>query len=41
MKQMSENFVDKNKSLYVTYMELEKVYNWVDREAMWLVLGMY
>ena len=41
MKQMSEKFVDKDKSLYVAYMDLEKVYDRVDREAMWRVLGMY
>ena len=41
MKQMSEKFVDKNKSLYVAYMDLEEVYGRVDREAMWRVLGMY
>ena len=38
MKQMSENFVDKNKSLYVAYMDLEKVYDRVDRKRMWRVL---
>ena len=41
MKQMSEKFVDKNKSLYVAYMDLEKDYDRVDREAMWRVLCMY
>ena len=41
MKQMSEKFVDKNKSLYVAYMNFEKAYDRVDREAMWHVLGMY
>ena len=41
MKQMSEKFVDKIKSLYVAYMDLEKAYDRVDREAMWRVLGMY
>ena len=41
MKQMSDNFVDKNKSLHVAYMDLEKEYDRVDREAMWRVLGMY
>ena len=41
MKQMSEKFVDKNKSLYIAYMDLEKAHNRVDREAMWRVLGMY
>ena len=41
MKQMNEKFVDKNKSLHVAYMDLEKVYDRVDREVMWCVLGMY
>ena len=41
MKQMNEKFVDKNKSLYVTYMDLEKAYDGDDREAMWRVLSMY
>ena len=41
MKQMSEKFVDKDKSLYVAYMDLEKAYHRVDRETMWCVLGMY
>ena len=27
MKQMSEKFVDKNKSLHVAYMDLEKAYD--------------
>ena len=41
MKQMSEKSVDKNKSLHVAYMDLEKAYDRVDREAMQRVLGMY
>ena len=41
MKQMSEKFVDKSKCLYVAYMDLEKAYDRVDRDAMWCVLGMY
>ena len=41
MKQMSEKFVDKNKSLYVAHMGLEKTYDRVDREAMWRVLDMF
>ena len=41
MKQMSEKFGDKNKSLYVACVDLEKLYDRVDREAMWHVLGMY
>ena len=41
MKQMSEMFVEKNKSLYVLYMDLKRAYDRVDREAMWCVKGMY
>ena len=41
MKQMSKKFVDKNRSLYVAYINLEKAFDRVDREAMWRVLGMY
>ena len=41
MKQMSEKIVDKNKSLYAAYMDLVKVYERVDREAIQHVLGMY
>ena len=33
-------FVYKNKCLYVAYVDLEKAYDRVDREAMWRVLGM-
>ena len=41
MKQMSEKFVDKNKSLYVAYMNFERAYDRVDTDTMWHVLGMY
>ena len=41
MKQMSEKFVDNIKTFFVAYMDLEKAYDRVDREAMWRVLGMY
>ena len=41
MKQMSEKFVDKSKCLYVAYMDLEKAYDRIDRDAMWRVLSMY
>ena len=41
MKQMIEKFVYRKKSLYVAYMDLEKVYDRVDGEAVWIVLGMY
>ena len=38
IKQMSVKSVDKNKSLHVVYMDVEKVYGRVDREVMWCVL---
>ena len=41
LKQMKEKFVDKNKSLYVAYMDVKKAYDMVDREAIWRALGMY
>ena len=41
MRQLSEKFVSKGKSLYVAYMDLEKAYDRIDREAMWRVLSMY
>ena len=41
VKQMSEKCIAKGKSLYVAYMDLEKVYDQVDRNAMWRVLNMY
>ena len=41
MKQMSEKSVDKDKRFYVAYLNLEKVHDRADKEAMWRVLGMY
>ena len=41
MKQLSEKMVDKKKSLYAAYMDLEKAYDRIDRDAMWCVLHMY
>ena len=41
VKQMNEEFVDYSKCLYVVYMDLEKVYDRIDRDAMWRVLSMY
>ena len=34
-------FCGKNMSLFVAYMDLEKVYDRIDRDAMWRVLSMY
>ena len=41
LKQLSEKYVGKRKDLYVAYMDLEKAYDRIDREAMWSVLSMY
>ena len=43
MKEMSEKFVNKKKGLYVAYVDLcnIQVYDRIDKEAMWCVLGMY
>ena len=41
MNQLSEKYVSKGKSLHVAYIDLEKAYDRVDREAMWRVLEMY
>ena len=41
IKQMSGKCIAKGMSLYVAYMDLEKVYDRVDRNAMWRVLNMY
>ena len=38
---MSGKFVNKIKSLYVAYMDLEKAYGRASRDTMWLVLGMH
>ena len=41
IKQMSEKCIAKGKSLYVAYMDPEKAYDRVDRNAIWRVLNMY
>ena len=41
MRQLAERFVSKGKSVYAAYMDLEKAYDRIDRNAMWRVLGMY
>ena len=41
MGQISEKLVSKGKSLYVAHMDLEKVYDRTEREAMWPVFRMY
>ena len=41
VKQLCEKFESKGKKMYVAYMDLEKAYDRIDREAMWRVLRMY
>ena len=41
MRQLAERFECKGKDMYVAYMDLEKAYDRVDRNAMWRVLEMY
>ena len=35
MRQLAERFVSKGKSVYAAYMDLEKAYDRIDRNAMW------
>ena len=41
MRQLCERFESKGKNLYAAYMDLEKAYDRIDRNAMWSVLEMY
>ena len=41
MGQLSKKYVGKEKSLYVTYVDLEKSYDLVDRDAMMGALKIY
>ncbi len=41
MKMLVEEYLEKDKKLYAAFMDLEKAYNRVDREAFWRVLKMY
>ena len=41
LQQLSKKYVGKGKNLYVAYMDLEKAYDRIDRDAMWRVLRMY
>ncbi len=36
-----EEYLGKDKKLYAAFMDLEKAYNRVDREALWNVLYIY
>ncbi len=41
MKKVVEEYLGKDKKLYVACMDLEKAYDRVDREALWSVLKIY
>ncbi|XP_069947548.1 RNA-directed DNA polymerase from mobile element jockey isoform X1 [Cherax quadricarinatus] len=41
VKHISEQYLDKAKEVFVAFMDLEKVYDRVDRGAMWQMLQMY
>ncbi len=41
MKRLVEGYLGKVKKLYAAFMDLEKAYDGVDREALWSVLRIY
>ncbi len=41
MKRLLEEHLRKDKKLYAAFMDLEKAYNRVDREALWSVMKIY
>ena len=41
IRELSVRFESKGKDMYVAYMDLEEVYDRIDRNAMWRVLEMY
>ncbi len=41
MKRLVEEYLGKDKKLYATFMDLEKAYERVNREALWSVLQIY
>ncbi len=41
MKRLVEEYLGKDKKLYVAFMDLEKAYDRVDRETLWSVLKIY
>ncbi len=41
MKKLVEEYLGKDKKLYAAFMDLEKAYDRVDREALWSVLRIY
>ncbi len=41
MKMLVEEYLGKDKKLYAAFMDLQKAYDRVDREALWSVLKIY
>ncbi len=41
MKRLVEGYLGKDKKLYAAFMDLEKAYDRIDREALWSVLRIY
>ncbi len=41
MKRLVEGYLRKDKKLYAAFMDLEKAYDRVDRDALWSVLRIY
>ncbi len=41
MKRLVEEYLRKDKKLYAAFMDLERAYDRVDREALWSVLRIY
>ncbi len=41
MKRLVEEYLEKDKKLYAAFMDLEKAYDRVNREALWSVLQVY
>ncbi len=41
MKMLVEKYLGKDKKLYAAFMDIEKAYDRVDREALWNLLKIY
>ena len=41
VRQMCEKYLGKGKDMYFAFLDLEKVYDRVDRDAMWNILRLY